>query len=48
MLESLESLNQSLFLAINASAHPPQPLYWFAWFSAEILIYVLAAGLAIG
>lgn len=48
MLESLESLNQSLFLAINARAHPPQPLYWFAWFSAEILIYVLAAGLAVG
>lgn len=48
MLESLESLNQSLFLAINAGAHPPQALYWFAWFSAEILIYILATGLAIG
>ncbi len=48
MLESLESLNRSLFLAINSSAHPPAVLYWFAWCSAEVLIYILAAGLALG
>ncbi len=48
MLESLESLNHSLFLLINAGAHPPQALYLFAWLSAEGLIYILAAALAIG
>jgi len=37
MLEPLESLNHSLFLAINAGAHPPVPLLSFAWFSAEVL-----------
>lgn len=48
MPATLESLNQSLFLTINAGTHPPVALYWFARFSAEILIYVLAAGLVIG
>ena len=47
MLESLESVNHSLFLTINASEHPPVAVYWFAWFNAEILIYVLALGLMI-
>jgi len=47
MMESIERLNHSLFLAINASAHPPAALLSFAWFSAEVLIYLLAAGLAV-
>lgn len=48
MPESIEAINQSLFLVINAGSHPPELLLSFAWFSAEVLIYLLAAGLATG
>ena len=44
----MESLNQTLFLAINAGSHPPEALRLFALFSAEVLIYLLALGLVLG
>jgi len=45
----LEQWNLSLFDSINAAtAHPPPFLLFCAIFSAEVLIYLLAAGMVIG
>lgn len=45
----LEQWNLTLFDSINAATtHPPTFLLFFAIFSAEVLIYLLAAGMVFG
>jgi len=47
MLNTLENMNIQWFEWINASSHPPALTQSFAYFIAEILIYILASWIVV-